>query len=174
MELTIAIITSVVALITAIVSSIFSYVSTKKSAKVEAMKGYLSFLRHKMTRLEALLDSTTKFISNTLQSKSNFEQNKDEFAKAVIDSFDNNKYIVRQYGYLFSFQKKEVQSILREAIEITRIMDSVKTNNMNVDDIDPNEFFHRMSSLDERIFMLLQEELRLTYNEFESLSLLKR
>jgi hypothetical protein len=169
MEITIALISSLVALIVAL----FSFFSSRTSTKVEAMKGYLDFLRQKMSKLEEKLD-----YMNAHQDNAN-----SKFTEQIADGLkimnEAHGKLFQSSQYLFNFKKNDFKTLQekQKKIEFSMGAYSAKLHDIELKDEFKNDIFELVkipsliSEMHSQIQELIVEELEETYNVFEKLSL---
>lgn len=165
------IVTSSIALVVAIISGLFSYFSSKRAAKVEAMKGYVNFLDKKMQKLEKALDETV-VMKLDMQS----QDYTSALVNSYIDTFYKNYNILFKYVYLFN-----------QTAEFKRLYELGKKHDEYVSDIkkkhekDPffknseiTELTEKLSKYNIDVRQLITDELKDTTKLFKNLSLLKK
>lgn len=176
MEFTIAIITSSIAIVVAIISGVFSYLSTKRSSKVEAMKGYLSFLEHKMIKLEESLDEYDKLTKGEDDEDSDIPSH---MASLLKKTFKHNGSLLVTYSYLFTQNKDELSRLTEQEnrIGFSLAAHSVKGKYEVKDEykssvIPLDELVSEMTTFNKDVRGLIIKELNSTFHKFEELSLL--
>jgi hypothetical protein len=173
MEFQISIITSTIAIIVALISGLFSYFSTKRSAKVEAMKTYLTFLEHKMSKLEEALS-----FYNSEQVSDDNKDLSESIASHMNLVFKHNCKVLSNYSYLFTQEQKELVRLtnLQKRLEFTL---AALSSGLEVKEEYKNELFkpiemvHEMDQFNKDVNTLILKELSGTFKRFEDLSLLK-
>lgn len=177
MEVTIAIITSSIAIVVAIISGIFSYLSTKRSSKVEAMKGYLSFLEHKMNKLEESLDEYDKLTKG--EDEDEDSDIPSHTASLLRKAFKHNGSLLVTYSYLFTQNMDELSRLTEKEnrIGFSLAAHSVKGKYEVKDEykssvIPLEELVSEISTFNKDVRSLIIKELNSTFHKFEELSLL--
>ena len=164
------IVTSSIALVVAIISGLFSYFSSKRAAKVEAMKGYINFLDKKMHKFETALNETALM---------NLDESKDYTSAVVssyIDTFYKNYNILFKYVNLFT-RTAEFNRLYELAKEHDEYVAKIKiklSENPVLPRIEIIELNNKLSKFNIDVRQLITDELKDTTKLFEDLSLLKK
>lgn len=168
----VAIVTSAVALIVALISGVFSYLSTMRTTKVEKLKAYVDFMRHKMDKLENL---------QTLYQNANGKKEESltgSMTNILVERFPVASKYLTTYKYLITIKKDDygVLCELRDRLDLSikakkfagtaEVKDEFKNELI----VDSNELIAETVKFVVGFEKLINGELEATYLKFEALS----
>lgn len=174
MDNIIAFVTAVIAIIVAIISGLFSYFSSKNTAKVESMKGYIAFLQIKMSKLEEAIKN--------LETDSTYKKGTDNIAEGVASNLSHRLHysgeILTNFEYLFTHEKSEYIRLSENQKKIGlalaayssgyKLKDEYKNNLIPLEDLPVT-----ISEHSKAVKALIVKEQNATFKKFEDLSLMK-
>lgn len=174
MDNIIALVTAIIAIIVAIISGLFSYFSSKRSADVEAMKGYIAFLQIKMSKLEEAIKN--------FETDSTYEKGSDKIAEGVAASLRHSLHhsggILSNLEYLFTQEKSEFIRLSEKQNKIELSLAAYSSGyelkeEYKKEIIPLLELPVAISDHSKAVKALIVKELNATFKKFEELSLMK-
>lgn len=169
-NVSIAIITSIVALLVSLISGVFSSVSTKRTTTVERQKAYLEFLQHKMNKLEEVQQNFMEPVS---------EDDPLSFLSEIAREKNNKTDLfLTSYAYLFTHNKTKFDELVEQCeynslcygIHLAN-QHNITVNSVKIKDLpDPSEVVQNILKTADAFQALITDELIATYQDFENLS----